>query len=108
LLYGPPGTGKSFLARACASECEGATFITASPTFLASERDLKPNWPGKLIESLFNAARQETRAIIFIDEIDLLLSGQSARDSRIKRQLLIEMDRMGNSIDEIVLLATTS
>jgi vacuolar protein-sorting-associated protein 4 len=109
LLYGPPGTGKSFLAKACATEAEGATFLTVSTS------DLMSKWLGeseKLIQALFDAARKETKAVIFIDEIDSLLSERSDQDSeasrRIKTQFLIEIDGVGKSMDGILLLAATN
>jgi vacuolar protein-sorting-associated protein 4 len=74
LLYGPPGTGKSLLAKACASEAEGATFLSVSTA------DLMSKWEGeseRLIRALFETARQETKAVVFIDEIDSLLPERS-------------------------------
>lgn len=110
LLYGPPGTGKSFLAKATAREAgENTTFLTVSTS------DLVSKWLGeseKLIRALFDTARQEKHAIIFIDEIDSLLSERSENDSesarRIKTEFLIQMDGVGKSMEGILLLAATN
>ena len=109
LLYGPPGTGKSFLAKATATEANNSTFITVSTS------DLVSKWMGeseKLIRGLFDTAREKAPAIIFIDEIDSLLSERTDNDSeaakRIKTEFLIQMDGVGKSMDGILLLAATN
>jgi transitional endoplasmic reticulum ATPase len=73
LLYGPPGTGKTLIAKAVANET-GLNFILLNPAdifrkFLGeSERNLK---------DIFKKAEEEGPSIIFIDQIDLIFTGQT-------------------------------
>ena len=107
LLYGPPGTGKSLIARATANEVK-ASFFKASCAELTSK------WVGgseKLLKSLFEEARRNTPAIIFLDEIDSIASKrtteQSMADQRLTNQLLIELDtNVNHSLNVFVIAAT--
>ena len=74
LLFGPPGTGKTLIGRAVASQC-GATFFSISASSLTSK------WIGegeKMVRALFAVAAACEPAVIFVDEIDSLLSARKS------------------------------
>ena len=108
LLYGPPGTGKSYLAKAVATEAD-STF------FSISSADLISKWQGeseRLVRNLFELAREAGRAIIFIDEVDSLCGSRSEGESdssrRVKTEFLVQMDGVGRTEGQVLILGATN
>lgn len=106
LLVGPPGTGKTLLAKAVAGEAD-VPFIYAS----GSQFDEVFVGVGSMrIRQMFESAKEQAPAIIFIDEIDALGSKRNPRDPQHSRmslnQLLTEMDGFAENTGVVVIAAT--
>ncbi len=106
LLYGPPGTGKTLLARAIAGETNSKFFPSSGSEFVEKYVGVG----AKRVRALFEKARKEAPAVIFIDEIDAIGAKRSLESNNEKdqtlNQLLIELDGFNNQETVIVIGAT--
>lgn len=106
LLYGPPGTGKTMIAKAIACEV-GAKFYAVKGS------DIVSKWVGeseKNINSLFEEANKQDRAIIFIDEMDSLLGkrGQDIHNDKRVNEFLQQIDGFSGRNPNLLLLGATN
>ncbi len=106
LLYGPPGTGKTMIAKAIANEV-GATFYAVKGS------DIVSKWVGeseKNINSLFETARNDKLAIIFIDEMDSLFGqrGQDMHNDKRVNEFLQQIDGFVGKAPNLLLLGATN
>jgi len=109
LLYGPPGTGKSYLAKAVATEAGASCFLSVSSSDLVSKFQGESE---RLVKQLFEMARENSPAIVFIDEIDSLCGnrsdGENESGRRIKTEFLVQMQGVGKSNDGVLVLGATN
>lgn len=106
LLYGPPGTGKTMIAKAIANEV-GAKFYAVKGS------DIVSKWVGdseKNINSLFEEANKQDRAIIFIDEMDSLIGKRGVDTHNDKRvnEFLQQIDGFAGRNPNLLLLGATN
>jgi cell division protease FtsH len=108
LLYGPPGTGKTLLAKAAANE-SGAKFYAQSASAFV---EMFAGLGAARIRKLFEEARKNAPAIIFIDELDAVGAartghGFNREQDQTLNQLLVELDGFGTS-DRVVVLGASN
>ena len=110
LLVGPPGTGKTLLAKAVAGEAKVPFFSISGSEFV----EMFVGVGAARVRDLFEQARAQAPAIIFIDELDALgrargafpgLGGHDEKEQTLN-QLLVEMDGFDASVGLIILAAT--
>ena len=109
LLVGPPGTGKTLLAKAVAGEA-GVQFLSISGSDFV---ELYVGGGAGRVRDLFEQAKKQSPAIVFIDEIDAVgrrrgagLGGGHDEREQTLNQLLVEMDGFGQNEGVIVMAAT--
>ena len=109
LLVGPPGTGKTLLAKAVAGEADVAFLSISGSDFV----EMYVGVGASRVRDLFEQAKKQSPAIVFIDEIDAVgrqrgsgLGGGHDEREQTLNQLLVEMDGFAANEGVVVLAAT--
>jgi len=111
LLVGPPGTGKTLLARAVAGEASVPFFSMSASSFI----EMFVGVGASRVRDLFENAKKEAPAIVFIDEIDAIgksrnsgpMGGNDEREQTLN-QLLSEMDGFDADKSPVIVIAATN
>ncbi|MGG4264212.1 AAA family ATPase [Peribacillus simplex] len=107
LLYGPPGTGKTLLAQAIAKELGANFFSTSGSAF----NEMFVGVGAARVRSLFQNARKQSPAVIFIDEVDALAGKRKAHGGeegeKTLTELLVQLDG-GHPNEGILFIAATN
>ncbi|WP_226676595.1 AAA family ATPase [Mesobacillus jeotgali] len=107
LLYGPPGTGKTLLAQAIARELNANFFSASGSAF----NEMFIGVGASRVRSLFQSARKQGPAVIFIDEVDALAGKRKPHGGeegeKTLTELLVQLDG-GHSNDGILFIAATN
>ncbi|MDR1555299.1 MAG: ATP-dependent zinc metalloprotease FtsH [Campylobacteraceae bacterium] len=112
LLVGPPGTGKTLLAKAVAGEADVPFFSVSGSSFI----EMFVGVGASRVRDLFDNAKKQAPAIVFIDEIDAIgksraaggqLGGNDEREQTLN-QLLAEMDGFSSDSSPVIVLAATN
>ena len=110
LLYGPPGTGKTLLARAVAGEANVPFYSISGSDFV----EMFVGVGAARVRDLFNQAKQNAPAIVFVDEIDAIgrhrgagMGGGHDEREQTLNQLLVEMDGF-EANGSVILIAATN
>ncbi|XP_031414199.1 fidgetin isoform X1 [Clupea harengus] len=109
LLFGPQGSGRTLLARCVASQM-GAAFLQLSGQALATKWVSEGD---KIVQASFLVARCRQPAVVFISEVELLLSGQLAEESpvqRLRSELLLQLDGLLSAAadEQVLVICSTS
>ena len=108
LLYGPPGTGKTLLAKAVANESGAAFYSSSASAFV----EMFAGLGASRIRKLFQEARKNAPAIVFIDELDAVGTARSGggfnrEHDQTLNQLLVELDGFGER-DQVVMMGASN